>query len=432
MATEQSKPKGGRLFYGWYIVGAMFFMGLIGVAPRQALGLFFETWSEEFGVSVSQLSAVAAAGWLVNGISQPIVGGLTDKYGGRIVMFISMIAVGIGTFLIGVTVNLWTLAFVYVPVISFAMSGILFVPGTALLSRWFRRKRGTAISVYSSGTSIGGMLLIPFMAFLFVLVDWRATWMIVGAAMVVLAAPLIWLVLRSDPSEMGLQPDGDPEPVAVSGGGVPVSQARGPLTVDAWREAYRTPPMWQLTATYVVCGITTGSIAIHFVPYAVSEGISVSTAALAFGLLNLINLIGVLTTGIISDRMLRKNMLTFVYGVRGLAFIALVVLPPGIGLWTFAVIGGVSWLSSVPQTGALTAEIYGVERAGTLNGMLNLVHQIGGAAAVLGAGLIFDLSGSYSLFFIIGAGTLIVASLVSWMVREKQCSVRFVQVAESA
>ena len=432
MAIQSNTPKSGRIFYGWYVVGAMFFMGLIGVAPRQALGLFFDTWSTEFGVSVSALSAVAAAGWLVNGVSQPIVGGLTDRYGGRIVMFVSMIIVGIGTILIGVTVNIWTLAFVYVSIVSFAMAGILFVPGTALLVRWFKRKRGTAISVYSSGTSIGGMLLIPFMAYLFLLVDWRVTWMIVGAAMLLLAAPLIWIVLRNDPREMGLQPDGDRESLDGSGGGMPGSQMQGPLAVDAWREAYRTPPMWQLTATYVVCGITTGSIAIHFVPYALSQGISISTAALAFGLLNLINLIGVLTTGVISDRVLRKNMLTFVYGVRGLAFVALVVLPPGIGLWAFALIGGVSWLSSVPQTGALTAEIYGVKRAGTLNGMLTLLHQVGGAAAVFGAGLIFDLSGSYSPFFMIAAGTLAVAALVSWTVREKQCSVRFVQVAESA
>ena len=312
------------------------------------------------------------------------------------------------------------------------MSGILFVPGTALLARWFKRKRGTAISVYSSGTSIGGMLLIPFMAYLFVLVDWRATWMIVGAGMLLLAAPLIWMVLRNDPKDMGLQPDGDADPEATLGGGVPVPRMQGPLAVDAWREAYRSPPMWQLTATYVVCGITTGSIAIHFVPYAVSQGISISTAALAFGLLNLINLIGVLSTGIISDRMLRKNMLTFVYGVRGLAFVALVVLPGEVGLWAFALIGGASWLSSVPQTGALTAEIYGIKRAGTLNGMLTLVHQVGGAAAVLAAGVIFDLSGSYAPFFMVAAGTLAFASLMSWLVREKACSVRFVQVAESA
>jgi sugar phosphate permease len=432
MFSHPTTPKGSRIFYGWYIVGAMFFMGLIGVAPRQALGLFFDTWSEEFGVTVSQLSAVAAAGWLINGVSQPIVGALTDRFGGRIVMFVSMIAVGIGTFLIGVTVNIWTLAFVYIPIVSFAMSGILFVPGTALLVRWFKRKRGTAISVYSSGTSIGGMLLIPFMAYLLVLVDWRATWMVVGAAMLLLAAPLIWMVLRNDPRDMGLMPDGDPMSEETAAGGMKASQRQGPLAVEAWREAYRTPPMWQLTATYVVCGMTTGAIAIHFVPYAVSEGIPVSTAALAFGLLSFINLVGVLTTGFISDHMLRKNMLTLVYGVRGLAFVALVALPSSIGLWAFALIGGVSWLSSVPQTGALTAEIYGIKRAGTLNGMLNLVHQVGGASAVFGAGLVFDLSGSYTPFFIIAAGTLAFASLVSWMVREKACSARFVQANESA
>ena len=433
MATGPTTLKNGRIFYGWYVVGAMFFMGLVGVAPRQALGLFFDTWSKEFGVSISALSAVAAAGWLVNGISQPIVGGLTDRFGGRIVMFVGMIVVGVGTILIGVTVDIWTLAFVYVPIVSFAMGGILFVPGTALLARWFRRRRGTAISVFSSGTSIGGMLLIPFMAYLFVLVDWRATWMIVGAAMLLLAAPLLWMVVRNDPRDMGLQPDGDTAPADdATGAGVLRSQRQGPLAVESWREAYRTPPMWQLTATYVVCGITTGSIAIHFVPYAVSEGISISTAALAFGLLSLINLIGVLTTGVISDRVLRKNMLTFVYAVRGLAFVALVVLPPGVGLWAFAVIGGASWLSSVPQTGALIAEIYGIKRAGTLNGMLSLVHQAGGAAAVFAAGAIFDLSGSYTLFFMIAAGTLAIAALVSWTVREKACSARFVQVAESA
>jgi predicted MFS family arabinose efflux permease len=134
-----------------------------------------------------------------------------------------------------------------------------------------------------------------------------------------------------------------------------------------------------------------------------------------------------LFTGFISDRLLRKNLLTVVYGVRGLAFLSLVVFPPGIGLWVFAIVGGMSWLASVPQVGALVAEIYGIQRAGTLNGMLTLVHQVGGAAAVAGAGLIFDLSGSYSPFFIVAAGTLVFASAVSWALRERACSVRFIE-----
>ena len=78
-------------------------------------------------------------------------------------------------------------------------------------------------------------------------------------------------------------------------------------------------------------------------------------------------------------------------------------------------------------TGALVAEIYGVQRAGTLNGMLTLVHQLGGAAAVFGAGLIFDLSGSYTPFFIVAAATLAFASMMSWILRERSCSVRYGQ-----
>jgi sugar phosphate permease len=425
-ATPQDRKRSG-LYYGWYVIGAMFFMALVGVGPRQGLGLFFDRWTEEFGVSISMLSAMAGAGWLVNGIAHPFIGSLTDRYGGRIVMSISMIVVGAGSLLLGLSYNLWMLALVYVPLVSVGMAGILFVPASALASRWFKRKRGTAISMLTSGASVGGMLMVPFMAYMLDVVDWRITWMVVGG-MLLVSSPLLWFVLRNNPRELGLWPDGDSGPsddvatTSTTGLG-----REGPLAVERWQTAYRSNPMWVLTFGYIVCGITTGSIAVHFVPYAVSEGISVTTAALAFALLNLINLAGVLTTGVISDRILRKNLLTVVYGVRGLAFLALVVFPPDMGLWVFAIVGGMSWLASVPQVGALTAEIYGIQRAGTLNGMLTLVHQIGGAAAVFGAGLVFDLSGSYKPFFIVAAGTLVFASLVSWVLRERACSVRFIQ-----
>ena len=427
MASNTGRAKRG-IFYGWYVIGAMFFMALIAVGPRQGLGLFFETWTETFGISITTLSLIVSAGWVANGVAHPFTGTLTDRYGGRIVMSTSMVALGVGSVLLGFVASPWTLAAVYVLVISPAMAGVLFVPASALASRWFKRQRGTAISVLTSGGSAGGMLVVPFMAYLFVLGDWRMTWMVIGAIMLVVAAPLLWFVLRDNPRDLGLWPDGDDGPADEAAATSITGLGRqGPFAVDRWREAYRTPPMWVLTSTYVVCGITTGSIAVHFVPYAVSAGISISTAALAFALLNLINLIGLLTSGYISDRVLRKNLLTVIYAVRGLAFISLAVFPAGAGLWVFAVVGGASWLATVPQTSALVAEIYGVQRAGVLNGMLTMVHQVGGAAAVFGAGLVFDLSGSYTPFFIVAAATLAFASIMSWVLRERSCSVRYVE-----
>jgi len=406
----------------------MNFMFFIGVGGRQGFGLFFDSWRGEFGVSVAVLSSIAAAGWLINGLAQPIVGALTDRFGGRIVMSMSMLFLGLGTLAMALAVNVWMLAFFYVFVTSFAMAGGMVVPATTVIARWFRRRRGAAMGVFSSGGSIGGMLLVPFMAFLMVMTDWRFVWVVISIIMLLVALPLLMLVVRNSPREVGAWPDGDDGPSDVDEGGANSGlELPGPLAVERWRAAYRSAPMWQLTFSYVACGVTTASISVHLVPFAIESGISASTAALAFGLLSFINLLGVLGTSYISDHILRKNALGVIYAIRGLAFIMLVVLPPEMGLWVFALLAGGSWLATVPQTSALVAEIYGIKKAGTLNGMLNMVHQLGGAAAVLIAGLTFEATGSYSPAFLGAVGVLAIASTLSFMMKERKCSVRFVQ-----
>ena len=97
-------------------------------------------------------------------------------------------------------------------------------------------------------------------------------------------------------------------------------------------------------------------------------------AALAFALLSLINVIGVLLVGLISDRMQRKTLLGLVYIVRGLAFLSLILLPGASALWAFAIIGGMSWLATVPLTTSLAADFYGVKKLGTLAGLINMAH----------------------------------------------------------
>jgi MFS family permease len=411
-----------RVFYGWYVIGALFFMSLMGVGGRQGFGLFFPTWQERFDVSISVLSAIAAAGWVVNGLAQPAAGALTDRFGGRRVMSISMAVLGVGAVGVGLAPNPWVLGLVYVGVISTAMAGVMYASATSVASRWFRRRRGTAMSLLAAGGSVGGMVLVPLMAFLLEKAGLEAAWLVIGAAMGLVGAPVLALVVRDDPARLGLSPDGDGGPVAV---GSRAPQAEGPLAVERWQAAYRTAPMWQLSLAYVVCGVTTATIAVHFIPYAASVGVSTSTAALAFGLLAFINLLGVLATGALGDRLLRRDLLGGIYAVRGVAFALVLVLPPGVGLWVFAVVAGSSWLATVPQTSALSAEIYGVRVAGAVAGMMNMAHQLGGAAAVLLAGLVFYLNGSYAPTFAAGAALLAAASVLSFGVRERAASSRF-------
>ena len=412
------------IFYGWYIVAAVFFMVFVSIGFRQSFGLFLPSWTEEYEVSVSFLSTVAFVGWMVNGIAQPVVGGLADRYGARVVAGVSIAVLGVSTIGMAFSFNIWALAFFYATLASFSNAGAMFTPLTPLISRWFVRRRGAALSVITAGGSGGAMLLIPFAAYILELANWRVALAVIAGIMLVLVLPLVFIVVRDRPSAMGLRPDGD---AATNADGSRRPQIYdGPLTVSHWRQAYHSAPMWQLTLTYVVCGVTTAVIAVHFVSFAKTEGINETTAALAFALLSFANMASVLIMGFfISDRVQRKNALTVIYAVRGLGFLALLVMPSPMGLWVFAVVAGSSWLATVPQTSALTAEVYGVRNVGTITGMLTMVHMCAGAVAVLVAGFSFDYFGSYDPFWVVSVLMLGGASFMAWTLREREVSARY-------
>lgn len=411
------------MFYGWHVVGAAFFMVFVSAGFRQGYGLFVPAWGDDFGASVTAFSFIASAGWVVNGVAQPVVGALADAHGARSVTALSLAALGVSVLGMAVAPNVWILAFFYITFASFAIAGAQFTPVTPLIARWFVRRRGAALSVLTAGGSAGAMLLIPLAANIESLWNWRVAIGVIGGMTLLLALPLVLIVIRDNPSEMGLAPDGDSPGAGGAGrrGAIP----EGPLTVDRWRAAYRSAPMWQLTLTYVVCGVTTAIISVHFVTFAKSEGVPETTAAYAFGLLSFMNMVCVLAMGVVSDRLLRKNALAVIYAVRGVGFLALLALPVSSGLWAFAVLAGSSWLATVPQTSALAAEIYGVRNSGAITGMLTMVHMLSGAVAVLAAGLAYDYLGSYDAVWLAATAMLAAAAFLAWMLRERELSARF-------
>ena len=121
--------------------------------------------------------------------------------------------------------------------------------------------------------------------------------------------PLAFVLLRDDPEEMGLRPDGD---APLSDGDQPKPVLPGPLEVAYWRDAFRSTPMWQLCGGYFVCGFSIALVSTHFVPFAIERGFSPATAATAFGLMSGLNVVGVLAVGALSDRWGRKLPLGFV------------------------------------------------------------------------------------------------------------------------
>ena len=470
MASKSAAPVAAPMYFGWYIVATCFFVSFLSIPGRQGFGLFVTEMEPTFGWDRSDISWVGSVGFLMNGAMQPIMGALFDKYGPRRVFGIGLAIMGLAIMSLAFMMDmdlLVNLGFIKIPldllwfilvfsiVINTCLSAASITNMLALVVRWFRRKRSKATGLAAAGTSFGGLLMIPFAAYLMGVINesgfsllgmelagWRAVWFLLGIMVTFMAAPLAVFFLRPNPEEMGLNPDGDPNPEDLPPGTAPASRQSGLYEVDSWRKCFSTPPMWQLSGAYVVCGITTGLLSIHFIPYA--EDILPDTvnflwlnfddkkvfAALIFGLMTGLNAAGVIITGFMGDRMRRKNVLSIVYGTRGVAFMALVFLPffgyPMLGLVAFALLSGMSWVASVPLTSTLTADVYGFRALGTISGWVFFSHQIGSFISIQMAGYAYEWFGnSYFWPFLIAGLTLIPAAIAAYSIKEYHYSGRY-------
>ncbi len=421
-----TSPNRQGLYYGWYILGTAMFIAFVTTGARNGFGIFVIPMSEEFGWNRTTISVVAAIGWLFNGITQPFIGHIFDRFNSRRLILVSLVVVGASTAALSLTFHVLFLAFLFGFVLSTGLSGASIGTLQPLLARWFVRRRTQMMGFIVAGSSIGGLVLVPFSAYLLELTDWRITWVALGGVVLVLATPLAIILLRSSPEEMGLEPDGADSSGDSSSG--PVERARGLFEVDNWRDSFRSAPMWQLSAAYTVCGITTGIISIHFIPYAQDLGVSATRAAIIFGFMMALNVVGGIGAGTLADRFQQKNILGTVYFVRGIAYMLLLAFPGEMSLWIFATLAGFSWIASVPVTTSLTANVYGLRSLATIAGVSFLCHQIGAFASINLAGILYDITGEYTLPFAIAGALLFPAALAAFSINEKKYSIRY-QVA---
>ena len=428
-------PRKG-LYFGWYIVATFMFIALVTTGIRSAFGVFIIPMSEEFEWNRTTITWAGFLGAVIAGLIQPFIGRVFDATGGRKVILAGLIGVGLVTVLLSGTSNVLFLILMYGVLASVAGGGVSINNTSAMLARWFRRRRATVMGLNAAGASMGGMLIVPFAMYLLQATNWRITWVALGLVLV-LAVPLAFVFIREYPANMGLQPDGDEE---LSKDSIIAAPQRrlAPLEAERWTQPFRSLPIWQMSLSYMICGSTTFMLSVHFVPYAIDRGVTPTMAATIFGVG--LNVFGALGAGLLADRFGRKNLLALVYFLRGSGYMILLLpglfgmtlLSGNLGLWLFALVTGFSWWATLPLTSSLTADVYGLRTLGTISGVSFAFHQIGASASVLFAAVLYDVTGSYTIPFLIAGFLLFPAALSAFTIKELKYSARYQPLTPAA
>jgi sugar phosphate permease len=255
-------------------------------------------------------------------------------------------------------------------------------------------------------------------------------WRTMGVAVATIALalfPLVALLMRDRPADLGLAPYGDDGRAAAPSS--PSPRLNNPIAAafKALGVALRSRNFWLLAASYFICGASTsGLIGTHLIPACIDHGIADVTGANLLASMAIFNFIGTTGSGWLSDRIDNRTLLAIYYTLRGLS---LLYLPFSFvsfyGLSLFVVFYGLDWIATVPPTIRLTANIFGKENVGMMFGWMSVSHQLGGAlAAFLGGLLRMDLGSYLEAFILAGVLCFIAAFLVLFIGVDREASDR--------
>ena len=389
----------------WTILAASCFILLLSMGWRYSFGVFFKSMAGEFGWDRATLSLVVALNMLVFGLSQPLIGQLVDRFGPRRVLAIGSVVLGGGLAAVSMSQSFLGIVITYAILVGLGFGATTITVNSALISRWFDRNRGIALGIASAGVSAGQAIVIPLTTVVLVEWGWRQGFLILGSLTAIALTLVVALVVRDQP------PAG-----TVTGAGPGQALARHDVRPLA---AMRTAAFWQLGGAFLTCGFAISLMSTHFIPYATDAGLSREVAGRLFGLMGIMSILGSLSTGWLSDRVGRRLPLAGVYLVRVVAFMLLGRAQTLGDFWLPVILLGFCWAAPFPLTSAFTGDLWGKRAIATIFGTIFFLHLMGDALGAYVGGLLFDLTGSYTLVFTLAATLAGLAGLSVLSVRSQ-------------
>jgi MFS family permease len=389
----------------------------IGVNARTAFSLFFPPIIDEFGWERGITAGAFSFGFVVSATVSPLIGRLMDRFGPRGVVELGVALMAGGLLLAPLTTRPWHL-YVTIGVLVGAGSICLGYSGQSLfLPNWFNRRRGLAIGLAFAGVGVGSVTLLPWVQLMIEQTGWRTACTAMGLLVLAVLAP-INLLLRKRPEDIGLRPDGDAAPSATSA--KPVSNVVDPdwAAID-WTlsRALATSRFWWLATGYFGGLYIWYAVQVHQTKYLLDIGFSPSVAVWALGAVSLLGIPGQILLGHVSDRVGREwiwSASCLGFAICFAALIALAYYPTLPLVYVMVLAQGALGYGLTSIMGAVVVEIFQGRHYGSIYGTIMVAALAGGAAGPLVTGVLHDLSGNYTLAFLIGIAVSGLSALAIW------------------
>jgi MFS family permease len=409
--TDSKHPRFG-LFYGWYIVGACFFVGFY-CAGVMYFGFtaLIEPVVEEFHWGYALVSVAASIRGLEAGLLAPLVGFLFDRWGPRKLIFVGATIMGLGLLILGRTNSLAMFYGSFI-LLSTAVSISVGVVPMTVVGNWFRKRVSLATGIVVSGVAAGGVL-VPLVTWVIDTYQWRTAMTIFGLGAWAMLLPLSLLV-RHRPEQYGYLPDGEPSRT-VEVDEVQVSAPHEDVDVSA-KQALKSRVFWHIAFGMVCHFMVAIAVTTHVMPYLSSIGISRATSSLVAMAMPLVNIGGRLSFGWFGDMFDKRRVTAWGMASLGLSMLMFSYVHAA-GTWlmvAFIIIFGIGYGGPVPMSAALIREYFGRAWLGTVLGLATGAAYVGSLIGPPLAGWIYDAYGSYQGAWFIMAGVAF-AGMVSFI-----------------
>jgi len=394
--SQFSKP----LIY--MLIGSAMILAL-SLGVRHGFGLYLVPMSNEFGWGHNVFSLAIAMQNLIWGAAQPFTGALADKYGSKIVVAIGGVLYTIGLLLMAISSTGWLLNLSVGLILGLALSATSF---SVLLSAVGRaappEKRSLAMGIASAAGSFGQFIMLPSTLLLLQNYGWSAA-LVVSAILIAFIVPLAWMLKA-------------PAFVVAN---APTNQVQLSFK-DILIIAKNHKPFWFLSLGFLVCGFQVVFIGIHLPGYLIDHGFNATTGTVFLALVGLFNIVGTYTAGWLGGKYSKPKLLMGLYGLRGIAIIAFLLLPLStLTIYSFGVVMGLLWLSTVPLTNGIVANMFGIKYLSMLSGIVFFTHQVGSFFGGWLGGVNHDVTGNYDLIWLFSIALSVLGVLVHFFVDEK-------------